>query len=245
MHAVLRSDALAPGTAAAPGLVRARAGGTDVLVCRTEDGTVVAFATNCPHQETPLDEASFFEGRLRCVRHLYLYDLASGENVIPARDARPESLWKLKPGYLPVYRVEERDGWIWVADQPEPPPPSYDPARELRPGSPGAALPASAEPPPVPDDEPGDGPEVHRLRVGETVDLLIPFIPAPSHLWRLEGTGSVVAIEDDRFEHTPVVRHRYTLRAVAPGEVQVTATYTMPWGGQPREVRSYTVVVEA
>ncbi|MGH9156991.1 MAG: Rieske (2Fe-2S) protein, partial [Acidimicrobiales bacterium] len=139
MQAVLRSDALPAGTAVAPALVRVEVGGRDVLLCRTDEGHVVAFCATCPHQQTSLEEASFFDGKLRCVRHLYLYDPVTGENIIPTRDARPESLWKLKPGYLPVYQVDERDGWIWVSDQPKSPPASFDPSLELRPGTPGAA----------------------------------------------------------------------------------------------------------
>jgi len=246
MHAVVRSDELGPATAADPGLVRVEVGGADVLVGRTEDGAVIAIAATCPHQGTPLDEATYFDGKLRCARHLYLYDPVTGENLIPARDARPESLWKLKPGYLAVHRAEERDGWVWVADQPEPPPPSYDPAMELRPGTPGAALAA----PPVPagpagPDEPGDGPEVHRVRVGEALDLVIPFIPLPSHLWRLEGTGGLLSVEGERFEHDPTAAHRFCLRAVAPGQAELTAAYAMPWGGRPAEERSFTVIVDA
>jgi len=245
LQRVLPSDALEPGEAAAPALVRARVGDADVLLCRLEDGAVVAFCATCPHQETSLEEASFFDGKLRCARHLYLYDPRTGENVIPAREARPESLWKLKPGYLPVYKVEERDGWIWVSDTPEPPPRSYDPARELRPGTPGAADPAAPVPEPAPAARTDDGPERHRARVGDLVDLVIAYIPAPSHLWRLEGAGTVVALEGDRFEHTPVVQHRFQVRARAAGEVELRATYAMPWGGTPREVRTFRVVVDA
>ncbi|MGH9155510.1 MAG: protease inhibitor I42 family protein, partial [Acidimicrobiales bacterium] len=83
------------------------------------------------------------------------------------------------------------------------------------------------------------------VRVGGTLELLIPFIPAPSHLWRLEGADSVLAVEGDRFEHSPVVQHRFRLRALAVGEIEVRAVYIMPWGGTPREVRTYTVIVDA
>lgn len=173
-RAVLRSDQCRVGTPAEPGFARVKVGKAEVLVTRLPDGEAVAFASVCPHQATPLDVASFFEGRLRCGRHLYLYDVHTGENVLPARTSSPESLCKLKPGYLPVHRVEERDGWIWVAEAPDPPPPAYDPAAERGPvagagrGGTGAAPPAPgpAPTPPPPTGPVEHAPETVTVRVG-------------------------------------------------------------------------------
>lgn len=243
MQQVLRSDELEAGTASEPVIVCVDVGGDDVLLCRTEDGDVVAFAPNCPHQETSLEQASFFDGRLRCARHLYLYDPRTGENIIPARDARPESLWKLKPGYLPVYAVEEREGWIWVDEQPKPPPPAYNPALEEKPTRPAATAPVTSAPVAAagPVDHPG---EALRIGVGRVLEILVPVTVAPGHLWRLEVPPGPVSLEGERFEGGPPPQHRFVLRASAAGAVTLRAVYGMPWGGTPREVRTYHVTVD-
>ncbi|MDQ4134335.1 MAG: Rieske (2Fe-2S) protein [Actinomycetota bacterium] len=100
---VLRSDELPEGSPEDPGIRRVTAGRVNVLVARLDSGEVVAFDTVCPHQLTDLQEAHFWEGNLRCPRHQYVYDLGTGENLLPTREAEPETLWKLKPGYLPTY----------------------------------------------------------------------------------------------------------------------------------------------
>ena len=141
-EAVLRSEDCRLGRPGEPGFRQVQVGQAELLVTRLPGGDVVAFAAECPHLSTPLDGATLRDGHLRCARHLYQYDLRTGENVVPAREARPESMWKLKPGYLRVHRAEERDGWIWVAEAPEPPPPGYDPALERSPGSAPASAPA-------------------------------------------------------------------------------------------------------
>ena len=116
-----------------PHIRRVSVGAVDVLLARLEERGVVAFAATCPHQETNLEAATFWDGKIRCPLHLYLYDPSSGENLIPARSTRPENLWKLKPGYLPIHRVEEHDGWILVSPTPNPPPEGFDPECEVRP----------------------------------------------------------------------------------------------------------------
>lgn len=240
MQRVMRSDELELGDAIEPDLVAIEVGGKNVLLCRTAEGTVVAFCATCPHQATSLEQASFFEGNLRCARHLYLYDPHTGENIVPARDARPEIMWKLKPGYLPVYHVEERDGWIWVDEQPKPPPAAYDAAREERP-APGAV----AAPVEVPDDpEPLDVmPQVHRVRVGDVLELVIDYAPAPSHIWRLDIPGGALRAQSERFEPAPAPRHHFHLRATTAGQVVVTAAYTLPWGAGPKETRTFVITV--
>jgi nitrite reductase/ring-hydroxylating ferredoxin subunit len=134
---VLRSEDCVAGTDGEPRFVEVSVGGADLLVARLSDGDVVAFAAVCPHLATPLEGATLRSARLRCARHLYEYDVRTGENVVPARQARPDLLWKLRPGYLAVHRVEERDGWIRVATTPEPPPTAYDAGLERRPGDEG------------------------------------------------------------------------------------------------------------
>ncbi|HEX2700712.1 MAG TPA: Rieske (2Fe-2S) protein, partial [Acidimicrobiales bacterium] len=129
-RAVVPSADCIAGPPGEPSFVEVRVGRAGVLVTRLASGEVVAFSAECPHQSTPLEGATFWEGKLRCARHLYLYDVHTGENVLPARDASPDALRRLKPGYLPIHKVEERDGWVWVAERPEPPPPCFDPEAE-------------------------------------------------------------------------------------------------------------------
>ena len=190
---VLPSEECPLGTPQEPELRLVEVGGREVILVRLEDGTVTGVAGHCPHEGTDLGDASFFDGLLRCPRHLYLYDPRTGENVVPARDARPENLWKLRPGYLPTYRVEERDGWIWVAPEPRPPPPAYDPDRERRPAPSGWRRAAdAAEPAPEPPPA-AAGPVVHptktvRVRPGATFELRLPIPAKPGHVWRVEVT---------------------------------------------------------
>ena len=134
-EAVLRSGDCVAGTPDEPVFQEVRVGGVDLLVTRLVTGEVVAFAAECPHLSTPLDGAGVHGPNLRCARHLYEYDVRTGENVVPARDTRPGSMWRLKPGYLAVHRVEEGDGWIRVAAEPEPPPAAYDRDLERGPGA--------------------------------------------------------------------------------------------------------------
>src|SRR3954447_4410548 len=94
---VLPSAELEEATPGEPHLRKVTVAGTDVLLGRLDGGKVVAFSATCPHQETQLDAGTFFDGKIRCSLHGYLYDPANGENLIPARDANPANLWKLKP----------------------------------------------------------------------------------------------------------------------------------------------------
>lgn len=130
---MLRSEECAAGTPEQPAFSEVQVGGADLLVTRLASGEAVAFAARCPHLGTPLEGATLRDGNLRCARHLYGYDVRTGENVEPARGARRDLLWRLRPGYLAVHRVEEHDGWVWVADVPDPPPAAYDPDAERPP----------------------------------------------------------------------------------------------------------------
>lgn len=254
LRAVLRSADCQVGTPGEPGFHQVTVGRSDVLVTRLPDGAVVAFSAECPHQATPLDVATFFEGKLRCGRHLYLYDLRTGENLLPARDASPEALRRLKPGYLPVHHAEERDGWIWVADKPEPAPPCYDPAAErpLPPGAPTtppvpatvttpAASPAAAGRAGGPVEHP---PETVSVRVGQQFELVVVTSPRPAHMWRSAVSADEVAIVSEGFAPDQPPRHVARLVARVPGEAEVRFTYATPWDPKPVETRSFVVRVE-
>lgn len=249
LRPVLRSEELVAGASGPSAMRKVTAGRHEVLVARLSTGQLVAFASRCPHQATPLEEAKFWDDNVRCARHQYLYDPRTGENVLPAGDASPESLWKLKPGYLPVYRVEERDGQIWVADEPEAPPPSYDPARERRPS--GARTAADAEPPPA--SEAPTGPVEHPVQevhatVGETVELVLPTTPTPGCFWKVELSGPApcpLAVTGQGVEPSGPPRQRVLLAARSEGEATVRCSYGRPWDAVPGEVRTFHFRVEA
>lgn len=230
----------APGEA---NIQRVTVGGVDVLLGRLSDGGVVAFAPRCPHQQTNLGDATFFDGLVRCPLHVYLYDPRTGENVLPSRDANPTSLWKLRPGYLPVHPVEERDGWIWVDPVPQPPPVSYDPVLEQPPS--GRPVPSG----PVTVDPPAVGPVEHpsktlRVAPGATFQLRLPTTPRPGFAWRVETGGPLLAVVEERFDFGDPPRHLIRVAARGEGRATLRCLYARPWDAQPAEVRTYVVRVE-
>ncbi|MGQ0743513.1 MAG: Rieske 2Fe-2S domain-containing protein [Acidimicrobiales bacterium] len=244
MVKVMASGDLPRGEAGDTELRPARVGDNDILLARRGDGRVVAFAAQCPHQMTELSGATFWDGRVRCPRHNYIYDPLSGDNVLPKGDCRPENLWKLAPGYLPVYRVTEADGWVWVAESPEPPPAGYDPAREKAPGLEElmAAAQAAEAAPSGPVEHP-----VKRLRVGAgaTFELRIPTTFRPGFVWRIEVPADLLAVVEERYESGDPPRHRVKLAARNVGTGAIRAVYTRPWETEPAEVRTYEVEVKA
>lgn len=252
---VLRSDAL-PAAEGIDSTVRpVRAGSSVVLVARVPGRGVVAFAPRCPHEGTDLEQATFLDGQLRCPRHNYLYDPVSGENVVPARVARPTNLWKLHPGYLPTFRAEEHDGWIWVAATPNPPPPGWDPAREQRP--PGARIRAGG-PPPSSVAAGGDGaasaapgtpvehPPTHlRVQVDAPFELRLPTRAAPGRVWRVEAAAGDLVVVGQSFEPGDPPRQRIRLVARRVGRTTLRALYGQPWEAGCDEIRSYEIEVRA
>ena len=219
MDRVLPSAELVVG--AAPR--RMTVAGADLLVARLGDGRVVAFAAACPHQRTDLADATLCEGRVRCTLHLYEYDLETGENVVPSRDLDPVDLRKAAPGYLRVHPVEERDGWIWVAEAPKAPPPSYRP-------------PAAASPPPA-----ASAGDVVRVAPGRTFELRLPTTPRPGFVWRVETVGALLALVGQRAERDG---HVVRLTARAPGRTTVRCAYARPWDKDPAERRTFEVEVQ-
>lgn len=257
-------------TVPVPTIRRVAIGGSEVLVTRLVTGEVVAFVTNCPHQGTPLEGGSIFEGKLRCPRHQYLYDLRTGQNIFPSSDASPESLWKLKPGFLPVHAVEEREGWVWVRERPEPPPPGYDPRLEVPPGGvravpvrtpPDAAAPAlevpssleellaqlgaaseSQTPGPAGDGPPQPPPETVEVIAGEEFELVLPTRFSPACIWKLDCTSGEVSLLAQTFEEGSEPRYRLRLVAPSPGEAVVCCIYARPWDRMPKDARAYRIL---
>lgn len=237
---VLPSADLPAGEGTATQIRRVRVGDSHVLVARLDDGRVVAFAPYCPHQATDLDDATVSSGTLRCPRHGYLYDLATGQNLHPARDTDPQDLWKVRPGHLPRFEVEERDGWLWVGDAALPPPEAYDPELE-RPRLPGA--PGGPPPPPAPSSTAADAQTMKFLSAtaGSTFEIRLPTSPRPGHAWSIDVVGDAVAVRDQQFEPGEYPCHRLVVEAVGTGAATLRCAYSM--GGTETEVRTYIVRV--
>ena len=235
------SDALAAGA-----IVRAEVDESEVLVARLSDGEAVAFATHCPHQDTPLSEGAIWDDKVRCRQHQYLYDPRTGENLVPARAARPENLWKLRPRYLPTYAVEERDGWVWVSERPNPPPEAYDPASEE---------PPVWTRPAVPQDEPAEKPPVAaspsktiRVAVGKCFELRLPTNPLPGCEWSTDVELGRVEVVETGFTEVPKdslgpPKWRIRFLAREEGADEVRCSYRQPWDLEPSEVRRYRVLI--
>lgn len=244
MLARLRSEELPHGDGRDTQIRRVRVGESHVLVARLASGEVVAFGPSCPHQFTELDEATMLDGTLRCPRHGYLFDTRTGENIHPRRDATPENLWKLRPGYLRCFDVREADGWIWVSDEAKPPPPSYDPALELRPVGIDPAVAADAasvvpEPPLVLEQS------VKFLNVvaGRVLDIRIPFLPRSGFTWRFDVMGELLRVLDEEFE--PGYSPCQVLRVATEGAGAATLSCTYSnESGTPAEIRTFIVRVQ-
>jgi len=243
---VLRSDALPPGEGTATQIRRVRVGGASVCVARLGDGRLVAFAPSCPHQRTDLDDATFWDGMLRCPRHGYVYDPVSGRNVTPARDSDPADLWTLRPGYLPCYATSEEDGWVSVSTEPLPAPEGWDPALETAP--PGwernAPDPVSS---PAPAAAAAEEQSVKFLTVtvGSGFDVRLPTTVRPGHGWGVAITGDVLRVVEEEFEPGEFPCLRLGLEAAAVGAATLTCTYGCDDTGARAEVRTYIVRVSA
>jgi nitrite reductase/ring-hydroxylating ferredoxin subunit len=243
MFRALRSEELPAGEGVHTRIRRVQAGDRHVLLARLNDGQVVAFAPRCPHQVTPLDDATISNGRMRCPRHGYIYDAQTGENVHPTRDNRPEDLWKLRPGYLPCFEVAERDGWIWVAEEAKPPPPSYDPDLEKAPERKGPlpAVPmAVAVAPPAAVEQ-----SLKFLEVtsGSTFDIRLPTTVREGFQWRLEMVGDLLSVVEEQFEPGggELPCHCIRIVARAAGATTLRCTYAAEGAQEVADIRTYVV----
>jgi nitrite reductase/ring-hydroxylating ferredoxin subunit len=94
---VARLDELAPGA-----LKLVEAEGTRVVLTRVQD-QVFACHDECSHQGGPLSEGKLAGGRLTCPWHGWMYDVRSGQCLMPSRGAP-----------VMTYPVSVEDGEIWV-----------------------------------------------------------------------------------------------------------------------------------
>lgn len=98
---------------------------------------------------------------------------------------RPEKLWRLKPGCLPIYPVEERDGWIWVSPQPLPPPDGWDAALERMPE--GAAADEIRDE--AVEEIATEVVKAVEVRLGASVELRLATNPLPGYTWDVHVAG--------------------------------------------------------
>ena len=84
------------------GEVKSRLLGELPVAVARHAGRLRAFGALCPHQHYDLAEGILERGGIACPQHLWRFELDTGEcRMIPG--AR-----------VPVYGVDERDGWIVV-----------------------------------------------------------------------------------------------------------------------------------
>ena len=244
---VMRSADLAAREGLESQVCEVQVGHETVLMGRLNDGRVVAFGAACPHEMTDLRDATFVDGLVRCPRHNYMYDPHSGANVIPTKVARRENLWKLHPGYLPTYSVEERDGWVCVGAAPQPPTDGWDPALEEPPAA--GARPEPPSPPPTSDQAHAPPATVEvppkrlRVRLGREFALRLPLGVAPAHTWRIEAPVGLLAVVEQRIDATSPARLFVRIAARALGKGTLRCSFGRPWDAEPEEVRTYIVEV--
>jgi nitrite reductase/ring-hydroxylating ferredoxin subunit len=77
-------------------------GGTPVVLARVGD-QVYACGSTCSHQGGPLGEGVLRGTRLTCPWHGWMYDVRSGQCLLPARG-----------GAIATYPVRIESGEIWV-----------------------------------------------------------------------------------------------------------------------------------
>ena len=227
-------------------LYEVEAGEEIVLVGRRGDGQVVAFSPTCPHDATDLAEATFVDGMVRCPRHNYLYNPCTGENVVPFKITKPENMWKLRPGYLPRHAVEERDGWVWVCTEREPPPDVWDPQLEIPPPLSQRQSRGTIEAParPAAPETVKPEPEHRQVGVSTVFELDLPMDQAPpAHAWNVVATDGILTVVSQRLEMDPSPRLRVQVATRALGQGTVTCTFGRPWDVVPAEVRTYIVDV--
>lgn len=96
-YRVARFDELEPGRA-----TRAEANGTRLVLARVGDN-VYACGDTCAHRGGSLSAGRLTGVRLACPLHGWMYDVRTGECVLPGRGAS-----------VPSYRVRIDAGDVWV-----------------------------------------------------------------------------------------------------------------------------------
>jgi 3-phenylpropionate/trans-cinnamate dioxygenase ferredoxin subunit len=101
-HDAMPTDWVAPGLTAT-----IEVDGRPVTIANV-DGTFCAFSHECPHQATPLGGLTLQRGRLlRCPEHGSMFDVTTGECVLPSQDG-----WT---GTLPTYHTRVVEDVVQVS----------------------------------------------------------------------------------------------------------------------------------
>jgi nitrite reductase/ring-hydroxylating ferredoxin subunit len=76
------------------------------------DGRFFAVDGVCPHKGFELENAVLCDHLIECPWHHYQYDIRTGENWFPKQIYSRDLAERIDP--LPAYRVEVKEGEIWV-----------------------------------------------------------------------------------------------------------------------------------
>ena len=88
-------------SAVSPGTMQVVEVGDKRLLLVNLDGEIYALATQCPHQDGPLEQGTLWGDKIECPWHHYLYDVRTGENIYPS-NVYPADLSYLKRDLQPV-----------------------------------------------------------------------------------------------------------------------------------------------
>jgi phenylpropionate dioxygenase-like ring-hydroxylating dioxygenase large terminal subunit len=95
----------------APGPTAVRLLGEDLVLWRSDDGSIVAAPDRCPHREAPLSIGCVDGGSLVCAYHGWSF--AAGGQCVGIPSSGPHAT--IPPAaHLATTRVEERYGLVWV-----------------------------------------------------------------------------------------------------------------------------------
>src|SRR6266849_1507146 len=98
--------------------IAGRVGDVEVLLVR-EGEEIFAVGAKCSHYGAPLADGAVIDGTIRCAWHHSCFDLRTG-GVLRAPALTP----------LPVWRVDRRDGRLFVSERADRPHPSSSPGPE-------------------------------------------------------------------------------------------------------------------
>ena len=166
---------------------------------------------------------------LRCARHQYLYDLQTGENILPTARGRARDALEAQTRVPADLRGRGTRRWVWVDPTPRPPP------RRTTPSGNGVRRPGTAS-----EAVGGTGrrtgehpPKTLRVREGVSFELRIPMVPKPGFAWNVKVSGNVKILEEG-YVPGDQPRHRVKIRAKLAGEGTVRCTFGRPVGHRAR-----------
>ncbi|SDF71253.1 Rieske 2Fe-2S domain-containing protein [Klenkia brasiliensis] len=169
------------------------AGGRPWVVVRLRPGgEVTALSPRCPHRLLPLTSAEVVGGELRCAGHGWTFAADGRCRDVPALG--PDAVPPPRADLSAPWAVEERDGWVWVAND-----------RTLHHRPPRAVAGTTAEPVPAPaaptgpvvaNQEPALARAWHPVaradQLGEGGWLAVALLGTT---WTLQRRGGVVTAE--------------------------------------------------